>query len=469
MASSNEDNIGTAVDLFIAGKMNLERFKKLMPYAYANLWRNHRFNSVFAMSLEDQILTLAQTKLMVHLPDLLTQKIRYRLPNKPEKLDTLNNIFGIAMVVVGLNPMPGLTREYMSNCISNHLDRRCEMFSPTNGNDNNQGFDNDNRILSEIFFEAYGAAAYQLQEEIDVPIDQVFTHLHNPSGFVQEIIKFLEHCVTLPAQVATAHELVKVLTNFQRAQAVIQSFRKTIYVVNFFPDFYKCLQCWVCQANQTHLCASCKVAAFCGTTCQRSAWKRNHKKFCPHFQRIQAHAQAQCQTVAKVHKQYFIPGSRLVPNQHFDYLLVTISAWLEAAMLRSTTPLRTRDQMPSMDQFYENMAMLATDDQSFRTLFKNQSDEDHENTDNPTRSIIDVCVGLLYNGSPPVELLTIVPRLTRDAFLKEYKTIDGYPPQSEEMVMASVTNNLFTCTHAACSKRKRFARHCRCNNSTDGE
>jgi hypothetical protein len=40
-------------------------------------------------------------------------------------------------------------------------------------------------------------------------IDQVFTHIHNRDGFVQDIIVSLEDWVTLPSQVATVQELVK--------------------------------------------------------------------------------------------------------------------------------------------------------------------------------------------------------------------------------------------------------------------
>ena len=86
-------------------------------------------------------------------------------------------------------------------------------------------------MLREIYFEAYRTTAYRIQEEpetrrsrrlfqeqaeIDpennihnMAVDEIFPYVHNRERFVQQIMIFLEDCVTLPSQVATAQELVK--------------------------------------------------------------------------------------------------------------------------------------------------------------------------------------------------------------------------------------------------------------------
>jgi hypothetical protein len=118
-------------------------------------------------------------------------------------------------------------------------------------------------------------------------------------------------------------------------------------VPSSFPGFVKCLQCWECQADQTHLCSSCQVAAFCCTTCQRVAWRRGHKKVCPRFQRIREYAHVQCQKIAEVHKQGFIPGSLLKPNPYGDYILVSICVEREAGTMHVSEPLPAADQIPN--------------------------------------------------------------------------------------------------------------------------
>jgi MYND finger len=329
--------------------------------------------------------------------------------------------------------------------------RRCENFSPTNTNSSNGQGNDDNGALGEIYFESYRGAVFQFQEEIEannIPIDEIFPHIHNHDGFVQDVIVFLEERVTLPSQVSTVQELIKEATNTHRALAVFESFYKMIAVLLRIPDYDTCLQCWVCQANITQQCASCKVASFCGAACQRMAWKRNHKVMCPRFRHIREYAQTQCQKIVKVHKQAYIPGSLLVPSLFFDYIMVSVSA--------GQTPPGD-DQAPSMDHFYKNIVKVASDDQSFCTLFKHQSDVgDDDNSDNPeylTKGMSELCIRLMYmNGNPPPRRLlesVFIPSLTRDAFLNEYKKKSGYPPQSEEMVMAYIT-------YGGCKKNSEY-------------
>lgn len=55
-------------------------------------------------------------------------------------------------------------------------------------------------------------------------------------------------------------------------------------------------------------------------------------------------------------------------------------------------------------------------------------------------SLINVCIGLMYNGNPPNTLP--FPKPTRNTFLKAYKGTNGYVKQSREMVRASVIQDL---------------------------
>ena len=55
-------------------------------------------------------------------------------------------------------------------------------------------------------------------------------------------------------------------------------------------------------------------------------------------------------------------------------------------------------------------------------------------------SSINICIGLMYNGSPPETLSC--PTVTRNTFLKAYQDIYAYTKQSEEMVKASIAEDL---------------------------
>jgi hypothetical protein len=113
MASSNEDNIDKAVDLAIAGKTNIETFKKFTPESYAAVCQNDTFDSAFESNLRSQIKQVAQNKLMVH-PELTTQEIRYRLPNQPDYIDPFRTILGGATLVVGIDQKMALVdKPYM--------------------------------------------------------------------------------------------------------------------------------------------------------------------------------------------------------------------------------------------------------------------------------------------------------------------------------------------------------------------
>jgi hypothetical protein len=112
MASSSnnatEDNIGKAVDLVIAGKMSLERFKKVMPRAYAGL-RGGVGGGDISVDFLNQVMEVAKSKLVQH-PELIeTQEIRYRFPELPEARALFSTIVKYAAFAGGTDQVAFLT------------------------------------------------------------------------------------------------------------------------------------------------------------------------------------------------------------------------------------------------------------------------------------------------------------------------------------------------------------------------
>ena len=85
-------------------------------------------------------------------------------------------------------------------------------------------------------------------------------YLHDKDGFVKEVSALLEETVALPSDIATVNELLDHANATYTAVAITNSFVKSVRVTKEIPSYYSCLQCWVCGADDTQDCSSCKVA-----------------------------------------------------------------------------------------------------------------------------------------------------------------------------------------------------------------
>lgn len=142
----------------------------------------------------------------------------------------------------------------------------------------------------------------------------------------------MSECVTLPSAIATMDMLIEGAREHYNARAVTNSFVESVRVIKEISEYYSCLQCWVCGVNDTLSCSSCMVAAFCGRSCQKKGWKKNHKVHCLHCQRLVYFAEAQCYRMQQALKDSFIAPENilLAPKQFFDYTMVLTAASMVA-------------------------------------------------------------------------------------------------------------------------------------------
>jgi hypothetical protein len=211
--NTNEENLDKTINLAIAGKLSLERFKKVMPQSYAALGPHGDFDSAFAVSLFNRIWSVVKSKLLQY-PELMAEKMQCY-----NKHGTLQEVLIFTTFIVAMKTDRRYEVPYLQELLrafSKQLKRSHEMFAPTNSNNRQTGDYEDNLILGEVYFRAYCATVHQFQDEIEnyhaTTTDQVFTYINNRDGFVQDIIGFLDHgCVALPSQISTKNvEMFKI-------------------------------------------------------------------------------------------------------------------------------------------------------------------------------------------------------------------------------------------------------------------
>lgn len=129
-------------------------------------------------------------------------------------------------------------------------------------------------------------------------------------------------------------------------------------------------------------------------------------------------------------------GNLLKPNQYFDYTMV-----LSFAAHQAENPGAPLDQSTvSMANFYKNVLRVEKDETAFRLLFRPGTEVESDLSDPSLNGICNICIGLMCNGNPPRTL--VGPKVTRNTFLKAYKDTYGYTKRSEELVKASIVDDL---------------------------
>jgi hypothetical protein len=162
--------------------------------------------------------------------------------------------------------------------------------------------------------------------------------------------------------------------------------------------------------------------------------EKNHKALCVPYKKITEYAEAQCKRIHQARRESFVcPGSSLLQaNQFFDYTMAIKVCALLAKNGNDTLP-----EGVSMDSFYKNLVVIEQDDEAFRNLFTNGS---ASRAGASVDSVLNVCVGLMYHGNPPESLAA--PKITKASLFRSYNDLDGFVKQSEEMVRASVVEDL---------------------------
>jgi hypothetical protein len=418
------DDLKEAISLARQGKMNPKTFKKIMPNAAAHFLGNfdRSVSTAFFVKIQGTIMDELQR------PHLMEEPIPFiMLQGESQKVE-LRAILSYSSVLTGFNrevydtaPYKDLFfRAYLANVEQKH-----EMF-PIDGD-----------ILIDMFFSAFVKTAYEFENEMvetsQIDLLEICPKVNDPEGFVKELIAFMEASVTLPRGVADVEELIEHAKESFNARAITNAFVKTVRVLKEFPDHLKCLQCWVCGKDSPKTCGTCKIAAFCCRQCQGKAWKKNHKQLCAPYKQIMDFAEAQCNRIKQARKESFVcPGSSLLqPNQFFDYITV-----IRVTALLAQNGSDTLSEQVTMDSFYKNLVKVENDDTAFSGLFKRGTGRVEASMD----SVVNICVGLMCNGNQPEALPT--PKISRASFFRSYTDVDGFVKQSEEMVIASVIEDL---------------------------
>jgi len=372
----------------------------------------------------------ANTESQLKYPKLIDKKLSFKGSPGPPVDKTLKEILAFVSVMTGMETdvygnAPYKERFYLGYLAN--VEQKCDIFSMDGG------------VLEDIYYSAYTKTAYEFKKEIEETsqksLAEVCEYMTDREGFVEELIESLAHTVTLPSDVASVEELIEHAREYYTARAVTNTFVKSVRVIKEMPGYYSCLQCWVCGANETQNCSACKVAAFCCRSCIKKAWKKNHKVLCLHYQRVMNYAETQCKRIDRAFKESFIaPGESLLqPHQFLDYTMVITTS----AMAAQDPEAKLDEDTVSVNNFYRNVVRVEQDDKAFRTLFKKG---DQVNSSPTVPSLTNVCVGLMFSGNPPGMLPA--PKVTRNTFLQEYKNVNGYVKNSEEMVKASVIEDL---------------------------
>lgn len=165
------------------------------------------------------------------------------------------SILGVAtLMTFSLESVGDLQWAFLAN-----VDRKADIF-PIDGD-----------VISDIFYSAFIMTAYQFQEEIEKTskkkLSPVCKFLTDRDGFFKKVMTTLDDCVTLPSEVETTEDLVGHAGDYYSTRAVTNSFVKSVRVIREMPNYYECLQCWVCGANDTQNC----VAAYCSRECLKKA------------------------------------------------------------------------------------------------------------------------------------------------------------------------------------------------------
>lgn len=424
------DDIHKAIAFAKEGRMNPENFKKIMP-DMASLFRGN-FDRSISTPFFDRIYAITESQLK-H-PHLMKEELIFKPDGAPQPVEKdLRYILSFLSVLTGIDNAIYQTASYQKRFFVSYLanvEQKCDIF-PIGGH-----------VINDIFYSAYVKTAYEFEEEIveasNKTLLEVCSKINDREAFAKGLIAKLGDTVTLPCGVETIEELIEHASEYFRARAVTNAFVKTVRVLKEFPDYYQCLQCWVCKKDGTKNCSICHVAAFCCRKCQAKAWKKNHKVLCLHYKRTMDYAKMQCMRINRALQESFIaPGrSLLQPNQFFDFTMVAcVSAFVAQDIGGSLL-----EEKASIDIFYRNLVKVDKDRKAFRTLFK--KGDELQSGDTPLKSLIDVCTGLMYNGNPPGETLPGTKVITRNTFLREYKNLTGYVKQSEEMARASVIEDL---------------------------
>lgn len=426
-AATMPDDIEKAIAVAKKGKMNPETFKKTMPESAARLRGN--FDRSVSNALFDRIYSITESQLKY--PALVEKELAFCKSLDEEAnvdMDSMNlkGILHFVSLLTGMDTAvydsPPFSIAYIKN-----VEQKCDIF-PIDGD-----------TIRDIYYSAYVKTAYEFQEEIETisqkRLTEVCRYMSDREEFVKEFMAAFRRIVTLPSEVETVEELIEHANEYHSARAVTNSFVKSVRVIKEIPSYYDCLQCWVCGKDDTQNCSSCKVAAFCCRGCQKKAWKKNHKVHCLHYERVMNFAEIQCKRIEKAFKDSFIaPGSSLLqPNQFFDYTMVISMV----AMIAHNPGASLHEDTVSMKNFYRNVLQVEKDDKAFSNLFEPGVEAQSNPKD---ASLVNVCVGLMYNGNPPLTLEA--PKVTRSTFLNAYKDVTGYVKQSEEMVKASVIEDL---------------------------
>jgi hypothetical protein len=82
------------------------------------------------------------------------------------------------------------------------------------------------------------------------------------AGFATDLLSALRGSVTLPSDIETIDELFEHASQYSYTMAVTGAFVKSVRVIKEIPDYYSCVECWFCGANETQTFSSCKAANF---------------------------------------------------------------------------------------------------------------------------------------------------------------------------------------------------------------